>query len=77
MPIFYGRGVVSNIVGLMPYRKEIVTVVGAPIKVTENANPSEEEVDKVHSEYCKQLANLFNQHKTKYGISEDIELEFV
>lgn len=77
IPIFYGRGVVSNIIGLMPYRKEIVTVVGAPVRVKENAHPSEEEVDEVHAEYCRQLTNLFDEHKTKHGISEETKLEFV
>ncbi|KAI1722828.1 diacylglycerol acyltransferase domain-containing protein [Ditylenchus destructor] len=75
VPIFYGRGIVSNIIGLMPYRKTITTVVGAPIPVKCNPNPSEEECDELHAEYCRRLVALFDEHKTKYGIDKDTQLK--
>ncbi|KAI1699608.1 diacylglycerol acyltransferase domain-containing protein [Ditylenchus destructor] len=77
VPIFYGRGILSNIIGLMPYRKPITTVVGAPIPVKCNPNPSEEECDELHAEYCRRLVALFDEHKTKYGIDKDIQLRIV
>ncbi len=76
-PIFYGRSILSNIVGLMPYRKPITTVVGAPIRVRCNPEPSDEEVAAVHAEYCDQLKRLFDKYKEQYGLEKEAELRFV
>lgn len=61
----------------MPLRRPITTVVGAPIPVLYNPEPTEEEVDALHGEYCRQLKLLFDTHKSKYGAEEGAELEFV
>lgn len=59
-------------------RIPITTVVGAPIHVQENLSPSEEEVDEVHGVFCKQIRELFDEHKSKYIENFDqVELEFV
>lgn len=49
--------------------------VGAPIKVPKIQNPSEEEINQYHTEYIKGLENIFENHKTKHGIPEDVHLE--
>uniref|UniRef100_A0A914EM96 diacylglycerol O-acyltransferase n=1 Tax=Acrobeloides nanus TaxID=290746 RepID=A0A914EM96_9BILA len=73
-PIFFGRGIFQYSVGLIPYRTPITTVVGKPIAVKQNSTPTQEEIDILHSEYCKQLIQLFDENKTKYGIPENANL---
>lgn len=50
--------------------------VGKPIKVQKILHPSEEEVDKLHEHYIKELCNLFEAHKLKYNVPMDQHLEF-
>uniref|UniRef100_A0A183C0G7 diacylglycerol O-acyltransferase n=1 Tax=Globodera pallida TaxID=36090 RepID=A0A183C0G7_GLOPA len=65
-------------VGLLPHRRRIVTVVGVPIEIEQNPEPSEEYVSQVHAEYCSKLLELFNTHKTTVGgLEDDVELEFI
>nr|XP_006637644.2 PREDICTED: 2-acylglycerol O-acyltransferase 1 [Lepisosteus oculatus] len=76
LPIFHARGVFQYSFGFMPYRKPIYTIVGKPIEVEQNANPSAEEVDKLHSKYLEELTQLFEQHKAQYGIPQRDHLIF-
>ena len=41
-------------------------LVGAPIEVAKVENPTNEQVDEIHSIFCKQLKELFDEHKSKY-----------
>ncbi|XP_046876535.1 2-acylglycerol O-acyltransferase 2 [Hypomesus transpacificus] len=77
LPIFHARGVFQYSFGLMPYRKPINTVVGRPIRVEKNENPSTEELDALHKCYMDALYKLFEEHKAKYGVDEDTHLSFV
>lgn len=43
-----------------------LSTVGAPIEVVHCPIPSKEQVDEVHSQFCKQLTQLFEDHKSKY-----------
>ncbi|XP_055403301.1 2-acylglycerol O-acyltransferase 2-like [Bubalus kerabau] len=70
IPLFYGS------FGLMPYRRPITTVVGKPIEVQKTPHPSQEEVDRLHQRYMKELENLFEAHKLKYNVPRDQHLEF-
>ena len=45
---------VDNI-GLMPYRRRIVSVIGKPIHVKKNDKPGLEEVREVQERYIKEL----------------------
>lgn len=76
-PLFYGRGIFQYSIGLLPYRRPIVTVIGAPIRVPRVPMPTHEQVDQLHAEYCRRLSELFDAHKTKYGIPAEKHLEFV
>ncbi|XP_046557532.1 2-acylglycerol O-acyltransferase 2-like isoform X2 [Haliotis rubra] len=73
-PIFFGRGVFNYTFGLLPHRRPMNTVVGKPIEVTRNENPTNEEVADLHQKYIDALKDLFETHKTKYGIGEDEHL---
>ncbi|GMR59933.1 hypothetical protein PMAYCL1PPCAC_30128, partial [Pristionchus mayeri] len=73
--IFHGRGVFNYNVGLLPFRKQLNTVLGAPIPVEKTENPSQEQIDSLHEQYIQKLTELFDAHKTKYGVPEDKKLE--
>lgn len=42
--------------------------------MVKNANPSQEDIDQLHQEYIKQLRQLYDEHKGKYG-HENVTLE--
>lgn len=67
---------VSGQYGMMPYRKPVTLVFGAPIQVTLNADPSGKELDKVHQQYMQALQELFDEHKASLGYG-DCELEWL
>ncbi|XP_061003849.1 2-acylglycerol O-acyltransferase 2-like [Dama dama] len=75
IPLFCGRGVFQYSSGLMPYHRPISTVVGKPIEVQKTPLPSQEEVDRFHQRYMKELENLFEAHKLKYNVPRDQYLE--
>ncbi|MEJ1281431.1 hypothetical protein NN561_012381 [Cricetulus griseus] len=74
---FYGRGFTKNSRGLLPYSQPVTTVVGEPLPLPKIENPSQEIVAKYHTLYIDALRKLFDQHKTKFGISETQELVIV
>ncbi|XP_078514659.1 2-acylglycerol O-acyltransferase 2 [Lissotriton helveticus] len=77
LPLFHARGVFQYNFGLLPYRRPIYTVVGKPIKVELNQNPTEKEIDRIHKIYMEELSKLFEEHKTQYNVPADRHLEFV
>ncbi|XP_007441625.1 2-acylglycerol O-acyltransferase 2-A-like [Python bivittatus] len=77
LPLFHARGIFQYTFGFMPYRRPIYTVVGKPIQVKKKHNPSQEEVDLLHSRYLEELCKLFEEHKLKYNVPEDMHLTFI
>ncbi|XP_036404153.1 2-acylglycerol O-acyltransferase 1 [Megalops cyprinoides] len=77
LPLFHARGVFQYSFGLLPYRKPIHTVVGRPIPVVQTPSPSKEDIDALHQLYMEGLTQLFEEHKSKYGIAEDKHLKFI
>lgn len=71
--------------GLCPQRAECVATiltcplpaVGEPVAVPKVENPSRELVDRYHELYIRALLKLFNENKTKYGLSESDELHIL
>lgn len=56
----------------------ITTVIGKPIHVKENLNPTEDDVNEVHDIFCNQIEELFETHKSKYVENFDqVHLELV
>ncbi|XP_033127079.1 2-acylglycerol O-acyltransferase 2-like [Anneissia japonica] len=74
---FYGRGVFNYTLGLVPHRRPINTVVGHPIEVEKIEHPTQEDIDKLHETYCKQLQQLFEDYKCQFGIPEDNHLDIL
>lgn len=70
LPLFHARGVFQYSFGLLPFRKPIFTVVGKPIVVEKNTNPTNEEIDKLHTIYLENLTELFEENKEQYGIPD-------
>ncbi|NXW83999.1 DGAT2 acyltransferase, partial [Alopecoenas beccarii] len=76
--VFYGRGVTSvRSRGFLPYARPITTVVGEPVTVPKIEDPSRETVDMYHEMYVRSLLKLFNENKTKYGMTETDELRIL
>ncbi|NWW46765.1 DGAT2 acyltransferase, partial [Pedionomus torquatus] len=76
--VFYGRGLTSvHSRGFLPYARPITTVVGEPVMVPKIEDPSCETVDMYHEMYIRSLLKLFNENKTKYGLSETDELHIL
>lgn len=56
------------------FRKPINVVLGAPIPVKQNDNPTIEEIGELHATYVKELRNLFEVNKEKYGVPATSQL---
>ncbi|XP_045494257.1 2-acylglycerol O-acyltransferase 2-like [Colias croceus] len=66
-PMFpIGRGLFQYSYGVLPLRSPITTVVGKPLAVPRNLDPTDEEVDALHAEFTKRLIELFETEKPKY-----------
>ncbi|CAF1328013.1 unnamed protein product [Rotaria sp. Silwood1] len=70
--IIWGR----LLAGYIPLRHPVVTVVGKPIHVKQNTNPTDNDVDKLHHEYIQAVEELFEVNKHTYR-SEHVKLEIV
>jgi len=60
--IFLGRGIFQYSFGIVPHRKPITLVVGAPIGAKQISNPSQEDVEKLHAKYVRHLERLYKEH---------------
>lgn len=76
LPIFHGRGIWISI-GLLPYRHPIVSVVGRPIRVKKNLNPSRAELEHVQSQYIAELERIWDQWKDAYAANRTKELTII
>ncbi|KAH9599488.1 Diacylglycerol acyltransferase [Trypanosoma melophagium] len=68
IPIFVGRGWFNYGFGILPHRRPIVVVVGAPLIVPKIPNPTEEELQEWHDKYVLALQQLFNDHHGVYAV---------
>ncbi|XP_072032971.1 diacylglycerol O-acyltransferase 2-like [Amphiura filiformis] len=75
--MFHGRGVFNYNAGILPYRRSIDTVVGEPIPVERNSDPSAEDINQLHEKYVKALVALFDEHKTEFGVDENQQLRII
>ncbi|KAH9526872.1 2-acylglycerol O-acyltransferase 2-A isoform X2 [Dermatophagoides farinae] len=69
-PLFFGRGIFQYSFGMLPFRKEVFTVVGRPINVEQTPYPTDSQVDELHEKYMKELTNLYEENKMKYGYGD-------
>lgn len=64
--LLFGSGITKNSFGILPNRCKLTTVVGAPIAVAKNENPTSQEIDEVHKTFVDALIKLFDDHKKNY-----------
>ncbi|KAK4318728.1 hypothetical protein Pmani_010300 [Petrolisthes manimaculis] len=75
--LFVGRGVFQYSFGIVPYRKPIYTVVGAPIDVPLVKNPTKEQIVALHETYVNAVQDLYNKYKHKYSEFPEAEMKIV
>lgn len=68
LPLMHARGVFNYDVGLVPYRRPVNIVVGAPIDLPHLQHPTDEEVSEYHDKYIAELERIYNEHKDQYYI---------
>ena len=75
--LFFGRGIFNYTFGLLPRRRPINVVVGAPVLIAEEdvgENASAALVDKYHAKYIAALEKLHADHTEQYGNGCSLEL---
>ncbi|XP_071276096.1 2-acylglycerol O-acyltransferase 2-like isoform X2 [Agelaius tricolor] len=77
LPLFHARGVFQYSFGLLPFRRPIHTVVGAPLELPRVPDPSAEQVQLWHRRYRERLRELFEEHKGEFGVPPERRLSFV
>ena len=60
--------------GILPYRKPIHVVVGAPIEVERIKYPSKEDIEELHARYVEELTKLYDRYNPIYG---DVNIKLV
>ncbi|XP_061386585.1 2-acylglycerol O-acyltransferase 2-like, partial [Musca vetustissima] len=64
--IVLGRGLFQYTFGLLPHRRHIVQVVGAPIVVKQMDEPDTQYVNEIHEKVIDSLNEIFEKYKYKY-----------
>ncbi|KAI1470266.1 DAGAT-domain-containing protein [Daldinia caldariorum] len=77
LPFLHGRGIFNYDVGLMPYRRPLNVVVGAPIKVTQSPVVDQAEVDRLHDLYVTELEKLWDQYKDQFASDRKEEMQIL
>ncbi|CAF4631625.1 unnamed protein product [Rotaria sp. Silwood1] len=65
-----------SIVGHIPFRHPVITVVGKPIHVNKIVDPTATDIDQLHNEYIQAIEQLFEVNKCQYGL-EHVNLEII
>ncbi|KND03876.1 uncharacterized protein SPPG_01328 [Spizellomyces punctatus DAOM BR117] len=76
-PLFFGRGIFQYNVGIMPYRRPVISVVGKPIECPKIENPSTEVILEYQKKYLDGLQAIWDEHKDKYAPKRKRELRFI
>ncbi|XP_034254715.1 2-acylglycerol O-acyltransferase 2-like [Thrips palmi] len=74
--IIRGRGMFQYSFGLLPHRSPVTVVVGEPLEVEKNINPTKEDIEALHARFCVELRALYDKHKHKYNGGVDVPLVF-
>ncbi|GBE86680.1 Diacylglycerol O-acyltransferase 2B [Sparassis crispa] len=77
LPLFHGRGMLNYNLGLMPYRRRIVVVVGRPIHVEKCDKPTVEEITHVQTQYIEELMRIWHTYKDEFARTRKRELSII
>lgn len=79
LPFLHGRGIFNYDVGLMPYRRPLNIVVGAPIKVQRAPAGVVDaaEVDRLHDLYSKELRKIWDTYKDVFATDRKEDMKFL
>jgi 2-acylglycerol O-acyltransferase 2 len=78
MPLFFGQGIRNGSWGFLAYRRPIDIVVGRPIEVNaEVEEPGDEEIDRVHELYLRELERMWEEWRGKFPATVGVELELL
>ncbi|KAI0014287.1 diacylglycerol acyltransferase-domain-containing protein [Xylariaceae sp. FL0662B] len=77
VPFLHGRGIFNYDVGLMPYRRPLNVVVGAPIKVTQSAVVDQAEINRLHRLYVAELQKLWDLYKDEFAPERKEEMQIL
>ncbi|KAI1281856.1 2-acylglycerol O-acyltransferase 1 [Halotydeus destructor] len=70
LPLIHGRGIFQYTFGILPFRRPVTTVVGKPLPVTKlDCEPTQEQIDELHKEYCRVLRQFYDEEKGNYGLA--------
>ena len=68
LPLPMGRGVFNYTFGLLPFREQLTTIVGAPIELPKIEKPTIEEIDQYHALYIERLSQLYIEWSEKLNV---------
>uniref|UniRef100_A0A158R443 WD_REPEATS_REGION domain-containing protein n=1 Tax=Syphacia muris TaxID=451379 RepID=A0A158R443_9BILA len=74
IPFVVGEVLLNIIPTFVARRVPINTIIGKPIFVEKEPNPTIEQIDALHEQYCNDLRCLFDTYKSKLGIPKDKKL---
>ncbi|KAH9967142.1 DAGAT-domain-containing protein [Russula dissimulans] len=77
LPLFHGRGILNYNWGLLPYRRQIIAVIGRPVHVKKRDNPTVEQVREVQEAYITELMRIWNTYKDEFARSRRRELSII
>ncbi|KAI0106209.1 diacylglycerol acyltransferase-domain-containing protein [Nemania sp. FL0031] len=77
LPFLHGRGIFNYDVGLMPYRRPLNIVVGAPIKVRQSSSVNLEEINRLHGLYVAELEKLWDRYKDEFAPDRKEEMQIL
>uniref|UniRef100_A0A0K2V3N8 Acyltransferase n=1 Tax=Lepeophtheirus salmonis TaxID=72036 RepID=A0A0K2V3N8_LEPSM len=65
--LFNGRGIFQYSYGIVPRRKKLTVVVGSPMDIPRDEDPSRELIEETHSKFVDSVQKLYNEYNPKYG----------
>jgi len=77
LPLFHGRGLLNYNLGLMPYRRRIVSVIGNPVHVIQSDKPTLEEIMSTQKLYIEELTRIWNTYKDEFAKARTRELNII
>jgi 2-acylglycerol O-acyltransferase 2 len=75
-PLVKGRGIFLDF-GIFPRRQRITAIAGKPIHVTKVLEPTEEDIERVHTLYTEELKELYDKWKHVFARNREKDMEIV